>query len=237
MFDKIENSPNKKTAKLENVKSLSKQVYEKTSVEAKSQVSDSIQDHTKHKTGNWVALTFDDGPSPKYTPEILGILNKYHIKATFCIIGEEAKKFPYLVKDIVASGNKLCDHTMTHDERLPSKSDKDIKHEILGDKELLEQIAPNAKIDYYRAPGGAWSPHVRELAASWGLEPLGWSVDTRDWARPGVASILNSIKTEFKPGGVILMHDGGGNRDQTVSALKQIIPDFIKKGYQFDFPR
>ncbi len=199
-------------------------------------VSNAIQDHTEHKTGKWVALTFDDGPSPVYTPKVLAILHKFNIKATFCIIGEEAKRFPYLVKDIVSSGNKLCDHTMTHDERLPSKSDKVIKEEILGDKHVLEQIVPNTPIDYYRAPGGAWSPRVREQAASWGLEPLGWSVDTRDWARPGVASILNAVKTELRPGGVILMHDGGGNRDQSISALKQIIPNLQKQGYKFDFP-
>jgi peptidoglycan-N-acetylglucosamine deacetylase len=201
------------------------------------EVSPQVVRHTAHNEGKWVALTFDDGPSPKYTPQVLDILKQYQIKATFCVIGDQVNEYPDLVRRIAADGHKLCDHTMTHDMHLPEKSDSRIKEEIVGNKETLQKVVPGSEVAYYRAPGGNWSGDVRQLAASWGLRPLGWSVDPRDWSRPGVDSILGTIREELKPGGVILMHDGGGNRTQTVAALQTLIPELKQQGYSFDFPQ
>ncbi len=195
-----------------------------------------VVEHTDHPSGKWVALTFDDGPSPVYTPQVLAILRQYHIRATFCVVGDEVNRHPDLVREVVAGGNRLCDHTMTHDERLPLRSNATIRREILGDLDAIHQAAPGAPVFYYRAPGGHWSPRVRLLAAGWGLENLAWSVDTRDWSRPGERAILDAVHRELRPGGVILMHDGGGDRRQTVAALKVLIPLLIAQGYQFDFP-
>jgi peptidoglycan-N-acetylglucosamine deacetylase len=206
-------------------------------MEVNQEVSSALIRHTAHKDGKWVALTFDDGPTPKYTPQVLDILNQYNIKATFCLIGEQVNEYPDLVRKIAADGHKLCDHTMTHDMHLPGKSNARIQEEIVGDREAIQNAVPGAEVPYYRAPGGNWSGDVRQLAASWGLKSLAWSVDPRDWSRPGVDSILGTVRQELKPGGVILMHDGGGNRTQTIAALQQLIPELKQQGYSFDFPQ
>jgi len=190
----------------------------------------------KDSEEKWLALTFDDGPSPDYTLQILALLKQYNIHATFCLIGRQVKKYPEIVEQIVADGHKIALHSMNHDENLSRRSDKKIKSEILGEKELLDTIVPDAQVDYYRAPGGNWNLHVRKMITSWGLKPLGWSVDTKDWERPGVDSIIENVNNELHPGGVVLMHDAGGNRNQTVAALKQLLPTLKAEGYQFGFP-
>lgn len=199
-------------------------------------VSSNLVRHTAHD-GKYVALTIDDGPSPKYTPQVLDILEQNNIKATFCLIGGQVKEYPDLVRRIAADGHKFCDHTMTHDMKLPGKSDSRIKAEMVGAREAIEKVVQGAEVPYYRAPGGNWGGDVRQISASLGMKPLAWSVDPRDWSRPGVSSILGTIKQELKPGGVLLMHDGGGDRSQTITALKQLIPELRRQGYSFDFPQ
>ena len=192
--------------------------------------------HTAHPAGRWVALTFDDGPTPAYTPQVLALLRQYQVKATFCMIGEQAREFPALVRQVLAEGHRLCNHTMTHDEGLPHRSRAQIRGEIRGADQAIHDAVPGAPIDYFRAPGGAWSPLVRHLAAGYGMASIGWSVDTRDWERPGVPTILANIRNELSPGGVILMHDGGGDRTQSVEALRQLLANLTAQHYRFDFP-
>lgn len=204
--------------------------------ENQSHISSKIVKETSKQSSKSVALTFDDGPNPKFTPEVLSILRENNVKATFCVIGDQVKQHPSLVRKIAADGHKLCDHSVSHDMQLPNKNEAKIKKEILGGKQAIQSAVPGAEVPYYRAPGGNWGGNVRELAANWGMKPLGWSVDPRDWARPGVDSILGTIRKQLKPGGVILLHDGGGDRRQTVEALKTLIPELKRNGYQFDFP-
>jgi peptidoglycan/xylan/chitin deacetylase (PgdA/CDA1 family) len=153
------------------------------------------------------------------------------------LIGRQVKKYPELVKQIVAEGHKVADHSMNHDERLPYRSEKKIKTEILAEKTLIESIVPEAKVEYYRAPGGVWSYKLRTMVVSWGMKPLGWSVDTKDWQNPGVESIIATAQKQVSNGGVILMHDAGGNRSESVEALKKLIPILEKDGYEFGFPQ
>ena len=192
--------------------------------------------NTHQQSGNWVALTFDDGPDPTYTPQVLAILRQYQIRATFCLVGREVRAYPDLVREIVADGHRLCDHTMTHDEHLPDKSDVRIRWEVLTTLDEIHKVVPGVEVPYYRAPGGNFTRRVNSLVAGWGLQPLGWSVDPRDWSRPGVTAIIKTVDRQLKPCGVILFHDAGGDRSETVAALKQIIPALIAQGYQFDFP-
>jgi peptidoglycan/xylan/chitin deacetylase (PgdA/CDA1 family) len=195
------------------------------------------QKDAKQPDKKYVALTFDDGPSEEYTPKVLAILKEHNIHATFCLIGRQVKKYPELVKQIVAEGHKVADHSMNHDERLPYRSEKKIKTEILAEKTLIESIVPEAKVEYYRAPGGVWSYKLRTMVVSWGMKPLGWSVDTKDWQNPGVESIIATAQKQVSNGGVILMHDAGGNRSESVEALKKLIPILEKDGYEFGFPQ
>lgn len=115
--------------------------------------------------------------------------------------------------------------------------DKKIQQEIMGEKTLIESVVPEANVEYYRAPGGVWSAHLRKLLAGWGMKALGWSVDTKDWQKPGVESIVNTVQNNLQNGGVILMHDGGGDRSESVAALKKIIPMLKESGYHFSFPQ
>jgi peptidoglycan-N-acetylglucosamine deacetylase len=184
----------------------------------------------------YVALTFDDGPNPQYTPQVLAILKREGIHATFCLIGRHVKEYPDLVRQIVADGHKIANHSMNHDLCLKDRTAEKIESEILDTKTLLEATVPGTKVEYFRAPGGNFDRHMRELVVSWGMQSLGWSVDTKDWQRPGVDQILDTVKAQLHPGGVILMHDAGGDRTQTIEALEKLIPQLREQGYQFAFP-
>lgn len=184
-----------------------------------------------------VALTFDDGPSPDYTPQVLALLARYRVVATFCMIGPHATRYPELVRTVVAAGMGLCDHTVSHDEHLGQLPEPQIEAEIVGGRADVRNAAgPDAPIDYFRAPGGRWSDPVRQIAAHNGMKPLSWSLDPRDWSRPGADRIVATVQHQVQPGAVILLHDGGGRRDQTVAALAQLLPWLIAQGYQFVLP-
>ncbi|MFJ8389406.1 polysaccharide deacetylase family protein [Streptomyces sp. NPDC094438] len=193
--------------------------------------------HSASGTGKTVALTFDDGPDPRWTPQILALLAQHNAKATLCEIGPNAQRYPDLTKAIVAAGHRLCDHSVHHNEQ-QSKMPLDYNtHEIVDAKrEITDAAGGGTKLLYYRAPGGDFSPVIRGIAAQQGLRPLGWSVDSDDWQRPGVDSILNNINKDLKPGAVVLMHDGGGDRSQSVAALARLLDQLDAQGYTYTFP-
>ncbi|MFI9273391.1 polysaccharide deacetylase family protein [Kitasatospora sp. NPDC052896] len=186
--------------------------------------------------GHTVALTFDDGPGP-YTGQVLDLLAQYHAKATFCEIGPQATANPALVKRIIAAGHRLCDHTVHHPQPMRTLPHDQQVSEIDGAKDMIAKAGgPGTQVTWYRAPGGDFTTGTSQIAVQDGLRPLGWTVDPRDWARPGVDSIVATVKQELRPGGIILMHDGGGDRSQTVDALRQLLPWLVQQGYTFDFP-
>ncbi|MEJ2861937.1 polysaccharide deacetylase family protein [Actinomycetospora flava] len=184
-----------------------------------------------------VALTFDDGPTPQYTPQVLDLLAQYGVKATFCTIGNQAVAYPDLMRRILAEGHRLCDHTMTHDATVGQNNRDLIARQLSTSKRTIaEVVSPPATMDYFRAPEGAWTPALDEVAAETGMRPLGWSVDTLDWTQPGTAAIVNSVQQGMHPGAIVLFHDGGGPRDQTVEAVRQLLPWMQDQGYRFVFP-
>ncbi|MFD0278768.1 polysaccharide deacetylase family protein [Kitasatospora sp. NPDC127111] len=186
--------------------------------------------------GRTVALTFDDGPGPA-TGQVLDLLAQYGVKATFCQVGNQAAANPAMVRRIVAAGHRLCDHSVDHPQPFAALSHDRAVYEIAHAEEQIVQAAgPGAKVSWFRAPGGGFTADNQRVAAGLGLRPLGWSVDPRDWSRPGVASIVSTVQSQLKPGGVVLLHDGGGDRSQTVAALKQLLPWLAAQGYRFDFP-
>jgi peptidoglycan/xylan/chitin deacetylase (PgdA/CDA1 family) len=189
------------------------------------------------RPGRFVALTFDDGPDPVYTPQILDALSRAGAVATFCMIGVNVTRHPELVRAVLARGMRLCDHTVSHDEDLDKRSEQRVAAEIAGCWSDL-QVAADADVPvpYFRAPGGSWSDLMRQVAARQGMKPLSWSVDSRDWTSPGTARIVATVQQTVQPGAVVLLHDGGGKRVQTVEALNQLLPWLVTQGYQFDFP-
>jgi peptidoglycan/xylan/chitin deacetylase (PgdA/CDA1 family) len=189
------------------------------------------------RTDRVVALTFDDGPDPENTPQVLALLAQYRVVATFCMIGAKAARHPELVRAVVAAGMRLCDHTATHNQHLAHRPEPQIEAEIVGGRaDLLTAAGSDVTIEYFRAPAGRWSEPMRHIAARHGMKPLSWSVDPRDWSRPGVAQIVTAVQQQVQPGAVIVMHDGGGQRDQTVAALATLLPWLVGQGYQFDVP-
>ncbi|WP_407639988.1 polysaccharide deacetylase family protein [Actinacidiphila paucisporea] len=199
-------------------------------------VPDSIQ-HLAEAPGRAVNITIDDGPDPQWTPQVLTVLKRHHVHATFCMIGPQAKANPLLVRRVVAEGHRLCDHTVTHDESMDHKPFAYQKKEIMDALDMIEDASGGAPVQYYRAPGGAFTPASRALAAQHGMRPLGWNVDTKDFSRPGVGAIVATVKNEISNGPTILFHDGGGNRSQTVTALDQTLTWLAQRGYAFSFPK
>ncbi|GGT37102.1 polysaccharide deacetylase family protein [Streptomyces purpureus] len=193
--------------------------------------------HDSEAGGRTVNITIDDGPDPRWTPKVLEVLRENNVKAVFCMIGPQAKEHPDLVKKVVADGHRLCDHTMTHDTTMDKKSVDYQKRQILDAKKMIEDAAGGgAKVEYYRAPGGAFTPDSRRIAAQAGMRPLGWNVDTKDFEKPGVDAIVNTVRNELPNGPTILFHDGGGDRAQTVAALEQILPWLKAEGRPTGFP-
>lgn len=200
-------------------------------------VSDAIT-HESEAPGKAVNLTIDDGPEPIWTLKVLDVLKKYDAKATFCIIGSRAKEYPELVKKVVAAGHRLCDHSVDHNTAMDQRSESYQRQQVLdAQKMILDAAGPGTRVLYYRAPGGAFTPYSREVAASHGMRPLGWNVDTRDWTNPGVERIVDAVHQGLSDGPTILFHDGGGNRSQTVAALDRILPWLKSQGYVFGYPR
>lgn len=184
-----------------------------------------------------VALTFDDGPTSEYTPEVLDILAENDVKATFCMIGDQARANPDVVQRVVAAGNRLCDHTMTHDSTIGAGAEDTMNQQLVRSRTSLSTVVdPAVTIDYFRAPEGRWSPLLDQTSARTGMRPLGWSVDPLDWSRPGAPTIVSTVKQGLHPGAVILFHDGGGPREQTVEAVRELVPWLKDQGYRFVFP-
>ncbi|MDM5248068.1 polysaccharide deacetylase family protein [Lysinibacillus sp. G4S2] len=178
-----------------------------------------------------IALTFDDGPHKKYTPDVLDILSKYNAKATFFIVGENAEKNPELALRVYEEGHELAIHTYTHPLRTNvSKLMKEIKQShatifgITGSSPVL-----------FRPVKGQYTDAMIDAIVKEGYKVVMWSwhLDTFDWKNPGEKRIVNTVLKGAKPGSVVLFHDGGGNREQTVRALKKILPELEKQGYKF----
>lgn len=179
-----------------------------------------------------VALTFDDGPDKKYTLEVLDILQKNGVKATFFTVGIQVKKYPEVMKRIAQEGHAIGNHS-THHPDLSKLDSKAIKEEIKETDTLIEQAAGYVP-RLVRAPYGALSPLVKNIVKANNRELVGWTVDTRDWAGESVADMRENVNKNTKPGGIILMHSFGSKHvKNTVELLPLIIEDLSKQGYTF----
>ncbi|MFJ9025395.1 polysaccharide deacetylase family protein [Streptomyces sp. NPDC102259] len=192
--------------------------------------------HASDHGARGVNITIDDGPDPDWTPQVLQVLRENGVKATFCMVGTQAQAHPDLVKAVVADGHRLCDHTVSHDTTMDTKPDAYQSQQILDAERMITEASGGVRPLYYRAPGGAFTPYSRDLAASRGMRPLGWNVDTKDFERPGAAAIVATVEKEVSNGPTILFHDAGGDRSQTVAALREVLPWLREQGYSFGFP-
>lgn len=181
-----------------------------------------------------IALTIDDGPSPVYTPQVLRILERYRVTASFSMIGESVRYYPAIARDVADAGHVIVNHTWNH-ANLALLGPVRMRAEIARATGAIH-AATGRRPRMFRAPYGAWSRAALEYCASEGLTPLDWSVDPLDWSRPGVGEIVRTIMRTTRTGSIILEHDGGGDRSQTVAALKIVIPRLLDDGYRFRVP-
>ncbi|GAA3552291.1 polysaccharide deacetylase family protein [Kribbella ginsengisoli] len=167
-------------------------------------------------------FTFDDGPDPVWTPQVLEVLAKYGAHATFFELGSMQAEHPELKEQVLAAGNSIGSHSISH-AQLTKVSAAKRHHEIFD--------GPASKC--FRPPYGAENAKVKADIKAAGMRPVLWDVDTLDWQKPGKQAIVNSILTTVHNGSVILMHDAGGNRSQTVAALDQVLETLQAQGYAF----
>ncbi|HEY1351398.1 MAG TPA: polysaccharide deacetylase family protein [Ktedonobacteraceae bacterium] len=178
-----------------------------------------------------VALTFDDGPSPVYTPQVLGILQKYKIKATFFDIGSMVEAYPELAKAELKAGHIVGNHTLTHAD-LPMLSPEAIKAQIQQSSDEIKR-ATGVRPTFIRPPYGDVDASTLKEINILALTIVLWNNEAQDWASPGTSVIVARILDMARNGAIILLHDGGGTRSQTVEALPGIIEQLHGHGYAF----
>jgi LCP family protein required for cell wall assembly len=177
-----------------------------------------------------VALTFDDGPHPTFTPRIMDILEARGVRGTFFLIGRQAQKHPDLVRSIASRGHTVGGHTWSH-RILTTISDADWYFEVEYTNELLRELSGQS-VPYIRPPQGKQDARTLGKLRAAGLVSVRWTKDTEDWTNPGADVIVRRAVGGLRPGAVVLMHDGGGNRDQTVDALERILDGIAGAGLE-----
>jgi peptidoglycan-N-acetylglucosamine deacetylase len=178
-----------------------------------------------------VALTFDDGPWPVTTQRILRVLQRYDVRATFFMVGGSATRRPAIARQVANAGMLVGSHSFSH-KQLSELPRSNVYREVSLGSERVGQ-ATHQKQRWFRSPYGVTDADVLRAARSSKLRVAGWTVDSRDWTRPGTKAIVRNVVSHTRPGSIILMHDGGGNRAQTAAALPFIIKQLRQRGYTF----
>ncbi|MFI6155018.1 polysaccharide deacetylase family protein [Kitasatospora sp. NPDC051170] len=178
-----------------------------------------------------VYLTFDDGPSTAYTPKVLNVLARYGVRATFFEVGQEVTAHPSVTGQVAEQGHSVQNHSWSHPDLSRLSASAVTSQVSRTDQAIRAQTGRTPSC--LRPPYGSLNSTVRSRAAALGKQVVLWSVDPQDWARPGTGAIESRVLRNVRPGSVILMHDGGGNRSQTVDALPTIISTLKARGYTF----
>lgn len=181
--------------------------------------------------GDRIALTVDDGPHPEWTPALLDVLARHDVPATFFLIGANVARYPSLAARIAAEGHAIGNHSLTHPQPFAALDRARLRAEIAEAQARIVD-AVGAPVRLFRAPGGGWSPAVLEAAAELDLTTVDWTVNPSDWKEPGTDHIVR-VLSRSRPGHVLLCHDGGGDRSQTVAALDRVIPQLLARGLRF----
>ncbi|NBM21141.1 polysaccharide deacetylase family protein [Streptomyces sp. GC420] len=182
-----------------------------------------------------MVLTFDDGPDPRYTPEVLRVLRRYDVRAMFFVVGEMADAHRDLVRRVMDEGHVVGNHSWSH-PLMTRLSPTRIREELTRTSEVIEEAAGEPP-RWYRAPYGAWNGVSFKIGAELGMEPLAWTVDTLDW-RAGASAhrIARAVIDGAGPGVVVLSHDAGGNRRASVLALRSYLPALLDSGHSITLP-
>lgn len=178
---------------------------------------------------NVVYLTFDDGPFGSWTQQILQLLARYNARATFFVIGRQVPAFSHVLDEAARAGSTFANHTYNH-ATLAGISREAFRQEVLQTEAVLGPYATRC----LRPPGGATDANTYAFAQELGYRIVLWDIDPKDWARPGADVIAARVLQNIAPGKVVLLHDGGGERSQTVAALETILATLSAQGYRFE---
>lgn len=212
-----------------------KKIGTDTKVEVKddTKTNSTSPDQEKTDNGKKVAyFTFDDGPNRNYSPEILKILDKYDARATFFVIGEEAERMPDLLKEEKKHGCVIGNHTYSH-INLETASEKEFMSQVTKTNDIVKSAVGYSPKCLRPPYGSIAKSEKQELLSKLGMETVLWDVDPQDWSRPGTQNIIDHVLKYIQPGEIVLMHDGGGDRSESVAALETIMKTLNDKGWVF----
>lgn len=178
-----------------------------------------------------IALTFDDGPDQPYTAQILDVLKKHNVKATFYVLGGNAKANPELTKQIMREGHDLGSHSMYHD-KMKNRSVEKITQDLQSVDTILRNLGYEKEITF-RAPFGITSPNLKIALNNLNKRMVLFNFLPQDWTPISAQAIYNNVMKEVKPGLIVTLHDGGKRRENTVKATEMLINKLQSDGYRF----
>lgn len=181
-----------------------------------------------------LALTFDDGPHPNFTPELLAVLASYHVTANFFWLGSWVHHAPEVAKAVADQGHWLGLHGYTH-RSFPCLSDQELHQ---GLKRTQEAIAQACGLDPHqikdvRPPNGLFTPHTLALLRQWHYRPVMWTVVPEDWVCPGVETVVQRVLRQICNGAVLVLHDGPSGGEDVAAVTDRLLPKLLAQGYQF----
>lgn len=178
-----------------------------------------------------VALTFDDGPDPRFTPKVLEILNKYHAKATFFVVGQQVEEYPDITRKIIKEGHELGDHTYSHPDLL-FMNQSQIYKEIDVDKRIIEKIS-GKEVKWFRPPKMLYGPGTNMVVNEEGMDMVLWKIGVENHNAKTPEAMAKRVIDKVKPGWIILIHDGRLDRTKSVKALPILLQGLKDQGYKF----
>ena len=188
--------------------------------------------------GQVAALTFDDGPHPETTCALLDVLRRHRVRATFCVVGSQvaATGGDAVLRRVVADGHHLAAHGMTYAD-MGRWGPADVRADLLANLAVIRRALgdPAAPVPWFRAPNGSWGCSA-PVAVDLGLQPLGVTGTIDDWRTQDVSTLTTNLRAAIRPGGIVLAHDGGGDRRGTVEAIGVVLPQWLDDGWRFTVP-
>lgn len=183
------------------------------------------------RDGKRIALSFDDGPHPVFTTQILSLLEKHGVKATFFMIGCNVELYPAVAKSVFAAGHEIGNHTYSHPHMKQLSLDA-LREEIRKTEDILLKHGID-KPKLFRPPEGFRSAEQVKALDGFGYRTVIWSLDTKDWQGRTTEEIISVVLNGIQGGDILLFHDYTARRNTTITALEQLIPKLLEDGYEF----
>ena len=181
-----------------------------------------------------IALTFDDGPHPDYTPQLLEVLDRYSIPASFFLLGAGVNRSPKITRAIYERGHWLGLHGYDH-RSFPLLTTLDLKQSLQATQAAIARACclDPATICDVRPPNGLFTPQTLNLLSQWRYRPVMWSVVPEDWVRPGVSVVVQRVLQQVNNGSLIVLHDGACGGQDVAATVQNLVPQLLQRGYRF----